>query len=285
MRRQALGKGLSSLIPEPVPRQDPGFIMLDVDRIQPNPYQPRSEFADLEQLAGSIRDNGMVQPIVVRREAGSFRLVAGERRWRAARIAGVRSIPAVVRAVPDDRLLELALIENLQRKGLNPIEEAKAYEVLVGRMRLSQAEVAKRVGRDRSSVANSLRILRLPGEVQDLLREGSLSVGHTKVLMAIADAGTQIRVAREIVRNLLSVREAEQKVAEALRGSGGRRRTSAAPQPDPNVRAAEDRLRRALGTKVRIVKKGARGRIEIDFYSEAELDRLYGFLLTAEKGH
>lgn len=266
--------------------------MLDVKRIKPSRHQPRSDFGGLEGLVDSIRENGIVQPVIVRQEADGFHLIVGERRWRAAQIAGMEKIPAIVRKVADDRVLEIALIENIQRKELNPIEEARAYEVLLDEMKLSHAEVAKRLGRDRSSISNSLRILKLPTYVQDLIREGSLSVGHAKVIMAIPDAETQIKVAGEIARNLLSVRETEQRVAaileEAGRGSekkpAGKSR-SEGEEIDPNVAAAADRLTRALVTKVRIAKRGERGRIEIEFYSNEELQRLYDFLLTAEKGH
>ena len=288
MKRQALGKGLSSLIPEPGQPADAGLILLDVKRIQPNRYQPRVDFGKLEGLVDSIRENGIVQPIIVRQEADGYRLIAGERRWRAAQIAGVERIPAIVKKVSDDRLLQIALIENIQRKELNPIEEARAYEVLLSDLHLSHAEVAKRVGRDRSSISNSLRLLKLSEKVQGLIREGSVSLGHAKAIMAIPDAETQIKVAEEVVRDLLSVRETEERVAGLL--GQGRRKGKKSPQTpttagDPNVAAAGDRLTRALATKVRIVKKGERGKIEIDFYSDEELQRLYEFLLTAEKGH
>ena len=293
MKRQALGKGLSSLIPEPDRlRADAGLLMLDVKRIKPSRYQPRSDFGALEGLVDSIRENGIVQPVIVRQEADGFHLVAGERRWRAAQIAGMERIPAIVRKVADDRALEIALIENIQRKDLNPIEEAKAYEILLDEMKLSHADVARRVGRERSSISNYLRILKLPVSIQDLMREGSLSVGHAKVIMAIPDAETQIRVAGEVARNLLSVRETEQRVAEILGAAGGgkagkpaRKEPADGAAIDPNVAAAADRLTRALATKVRIVKRGARGRIEIEFYSDEELQRFYEFLLSAEKGH
>src|SRR6267143_784525 len=267
MKRLALGKGLSSLIPETGQPADAGLILLDVKRIQPNRYQPRVDFGKLEGLVDSIRENGIVQPIIVRQEADGYRLIAGERRWRAAQIA---------------------LIENIQRKELNPIEEARAYEVLLNDLHLSHAEVAKRVGRDRSSISNSLRLLKLSEKVQGLIREGSVSLGHAKAIMAIPDAETQIKVAEEVVRDLLSVRETEERVAGLL--GQGRRKGKKSPQTpttagDPNVAAAGDRLTRALATKVRIVKKGERGKIEIDFYSDEELQRLYEFLLTAEKGH
>jgi len=292
MKRQALGKGLSSLIPEPAfARPDAGLLMLDVKRIKPSRYQPRSDFGGLEGLVDSIRENGIVQPVIVRQEEGGFHhLIAGERRWRAAQIAGMEKIPAIVRKVADDRVLELALIENIQRKELNPIEEAKAYEVLLDEMKLSHADVARRVGRDRSSISNSLRILKLPEMVQDFLRDGSLSIGHAKVIMAIPDAETQIKLAGEVARNLLSVRETEQRVAEwgAAAGRAGkkpRKDLADGSTIDPNVAAAADRLTRALATKVRIAQRGERGRIEIEFYSSEELQRLYEFLLTAEKGH
>jgi ParB family transcriptional regulator, chromosome partitioning protein len=292
MKRQALGRGLSSLIPEPVlGSADAGLLMVDIDRIQPNRFQPRTDFSGLEGLVSSIRENGIVQPVIVRQEASGYRLVAGERRWRAAQIAGIERIPAIVRKISDDRLLEVALVENIQRKELNPIEEAKAYEILLEEMKLSQAEVAKRVGRDRSSIANSLRLLKLHDKIKDKIRDGSVSVGHAKVIMAIPDAATQIRVAEEVARDLLSVRETEARVAELLRQIGKARRDGAgrkslvARNADPNVEAAADRLSRALATRVRIVKKGERGRIEIEFYSDAELDRHYSFLLTAERGH
>ena len=288
MKRQALGKGLSSLIPEPAQPADAGLLMLDVKRIQPNRYQPRADFSGLEGLVDSIRENGIVQPVIVRQEEDGYRLIAGERRWRAAQVAGIEKIPAIVKKVADDRLLELALIENIQRKELNPIEEARAYEVLLHDMKLSHSDVAKRVGRDRSSISNSLRLLKLPTHIQGLVREGSVSLGHAKVIMAISDAETQIKVADEVARNLLSVRETEERVAGLAGRAGGKGRR---PRPlqssavDPNVAAAADRLTRALATKVRIAKKGKGGRIEIDFYSDEELQRLYEFLLTAEKGH
>ena len=288
MKRQALGKGLSSLIPEPAQPADAGLLMLDVKRIQPSRYQPRVDFSGLEGLVDSIRENGIVQPIIVRQEADGYRLIAGERRWRAAQVAGIERIPAIVRKVADDRLLEIALIENIQRKELNPIEEARAYEVLLHDMKLSHADVARRVGRDRSSISNSLRLLKLPDKIQSLVRDGSVSLGHAKVIMAISDAETQIKVADEVVQNLLSVRETEERVAGLVDRSGrkGRRthpvRSTAV---DPNVAAAADRLTQALATKVRIARKGKGGRIEIDFYSDDELQRLYEFLLTAEKGH
>ncbi len=285
MKRQALGKGLSSLIPETPVKPEAGVLMLDVDRIQPNQFQPRTDFTGLEGLVSSIKESGIIQPIIVRKETDGFRLIAGERRWRAAQLAGLHKVPAVVRKVADDRLLEVALIENIQRKELNPIEEAKAYEVLVDEMKLSQAEIARRVGRDRSSVANSLRLLKLDDIIQNKIRQGIVSVGHAKVIMALPDSATQIKVANEVSVRLLSVRETEERVSKLMKRSPGGRESggAAAAEQDPNVKAAEESLSRALATRVRIVRRGVRGRVEIEFYSDAELDRVYNALLASAK--
>jgi ParB family chromosome partitioning protein len=286
MKRQALGKGLSSLIPEVTAgvRTDSGMLMLDIDRIQPSPYQPRSDFGSLEGLVESIRENGIVQPVIVRKEGDKFELIAGERRWRAAQLAGIGKIPAVVRSVVEEKILELALVENIQRKDLNPIEEARAYDLLLEQMKLSQAEVAKRVGRERSSVANSLRLLKLDEKIQRMLEEGTLTTGHAKAIMALTDGATQIKVAEEVVRSLLSVRETESLVSRTAKKKAATTTPAGTiGNDDPNVRAAEERLRQQLGTKVRIVRQGSRGRIEIEFYSDEELDRLYSFIM--ERGH
>ncbi len=293
MKRQALGKGLSSLIPGLPAREkaDDGLLMLDVDRIEPSRFQPRTDFRGMESLADSIKQNGVIQPIVVRKEGDRFHLIAGERRWRAAQLAGIHRIPAVVRKATESRLLELALVENIQREDLNPIEEAKAYEILLTRENVSQADVAKKVGRERSSVANSLRLLKLPQLAQDLVRQGSISFGHAKAILAIPDSATQIKIAEQVATKGLSVRETEAVVAAELRmreetpgASPARRTERGTGHADPNVAAAEDRLRQALGTKVRIRKRGERGRIEIEFYSDGELDRLFS-VLTAAQGH
>ncbi len=287
MKRQALGKGLSSLIPGPArerEKSDPGLLLIDIDRIEPNRYQPRTDFNGLEVLADSIKQNGIMSPIIVRKDGDRFRLIAGERRWRAAQIAGIHRIPATISKAHENRDLELALIENIQREDLDPIDEAKAYEVLLSEMKLAQVDVAKRVGRERSSVANSLRLLKLPHHVQELVKAGSISVGHAKVILAIPDAETQIKVADDVATRLLSVRETEAMVAEELqrrRDAAGiivPRKERSAAHSDPNVAAAEDQLRRSLGAKVRIVKRGARGKIEIEFHTDGELDRLFNVL-------
>ncbi len=279
-KRPALGRGLSALIPQtPAPAAAQAAAAdrrpneLDIDLLTPNPLQPRQHIDEpaLDELAQSIRSHGVIQPILVRRVADRFEIVAGERRWRAAQRAGLLKVPVVFRDVPDDKLLEVALIENIQREDLNPIEEAQAYRRLTDDFHLSQEAIAAAVGKDRATIANYMRLLRLPAEIHQDLASGSLSMGHARALVGLADDRAQRRVAREIVSRGLSVREAEALVR--------RESSPALPPPprrvEPNTRAAEERLKLALGTRVRIIRKGAGGRIEIDFGGEEELQRLY----------
>jgi len=255
--------------------------------------QPRTNFdeAKLEELAQSIRANGIVQPLLVRRRGGRYQLVAGERRWRAAQRAGLKKVPVVVREIPDDKLLELALIENIQRQELNPIEEAHAYKRLMETLGLTQEMIAQRIGRDRSFVANHLRLLRLPKDIQRLVEEEKLSMGHARALLAIDDERVQRRLAQDCVARGLSVREVERSVKRIIAGLPptaaveGRTRAEETTA-DPNIRAAEDKLRRHLGTKVRIVQnsEGEGGKIEIEFYDMADLDRLYRLVLGTNDG-
>jgi ParB family chromosome partitioning protein len=287
MKRKALGKGLSSLIPSsPVPRPEPpppSELRIEVSRIRPNPRQPRQAFDDasLEELARSIKTSGLLQPIVVRPlDAGRYELIAGERRWRAAQRAGVHQIPAVVRNVPDERLLELALIENLQREELNPIEEAEAYRILVDDLGLTQHELADRVGKQRATVANALRLLGLPRKVQDLVRTRQISMGHARALLALEDGAAIVVLAQRIVAEGLSVREVEARAKRPGPPSGAKDGRRAKP-PDPNVAAAEQALQRALSTRVRIVGNGSVGRVEIHYHSGEELDGVYKLLMEA----
>jgi ParB family transcriptional regulator, chromosome partitioning protein len=276
-RRPALGRGLSALIPPtpvPVPAPDPMRpTELDIDLLVPNPRQPRAQIDEqrLEELAQSIRSHGVIQPIVVRRADNQYEIVAGERRWRAAQRAGLLRVPVTERDVPDDQLLEVALVENIQREDLNPIEEAQAYRRLNDELAMSQEAIAAAVGKDRATIANYVRLLRLPVEVRNDVASGALSMGHARALVSLPDDAAQRRIAREVVSRGLSVRE-----TEAL---ARRETTPAVPPPprrvDPNTRAAEDRLKLALGTRVRILRKGTSGRIEIDFGNEEELQRLY----------
>lgn len=275
-KRPALGKGLRALIPDvPEPRSAP--TELDVDLISPNEYQPRHrpDDARLEDLARSIKANGVIQPIVVRKVDGGYRIIAGERRWRAAQRAGLIRVPVVIRDVAagkESQLLQMALIENIQREDLNPIDEAGAYERLLREFHLTQEEIAAQVGKDRASVANYLRLLKLPQEVRAEVAGGRLSMGHARALLALPEETAQRQVAREVIARSLSVRETEALVKRAGRPTPAAR---AATAPDVHTRAAEERLRLALGTRVRIARKGAGGTIEIDFGSEDELQRLF----------
>jgi ParB family chromosome partitioning protein len=280
-KRPALGRGLGALIPQASPpppreRDTPAHAPaeLDIDLLSPNPSQPRVQMDDarLDELAQSIRSHGVIQPVLVRKVGDRHEIVAGERRWRAAQRAGLLKVPVVYREIADDKMLEVALIENIQREDLNPIEEAQAYRRLSDELHLSQEAIAAGVGKDRATVANYMRLLKLPAEVRNELASGSLSMGHARALVTLPTEATQRSVAREIVARGLSVRETEALVrAEST--------PRIAPEPkraDPNTRAAEDRLKVALGTThVRIVRKGQKGRIEIDFASEEELQRLY----------
>jgi len=281
-KRPALGKGLSALIPD-APDMRPAPTEVDVDRLTPSAFQPRGHLDDarLDDLARSIRSNGVIQPIVVRRQGDRYQIIAGERRWRAAQKAGLLRVPIVVREVPDGReasLLEMALIENIQRENLNPMDEALAYRRLSDEFHLTQEDIAAAVGKDRASVANCLRLLKLPDEVRADVAAGTLSMGHAKALLALPADADQRRTARDVIARGLSVRETEALVKKALEGP----RPAAEPAPaDVHTRTAEDRLRLALGTRVRIVRRGTRGRIEIDFVSEEELIRLYD-QLTAQ---
>jgi ParB family chromosome partitioning protein len=285
-KRPALGKGLSALIPdEPPPADRTGLVEIDVDRLAPSDYQPRTtmDTARLDELAASIRANGVIQPIVVRKTADGYRIIAGERRWRAAQKAGLTRVPVVVKEVtgPDaqGRLLQMALIENIQREDLNAIEEAKAYRRLADEFSLTQDAIAAAVGRDRATIANTLRLLKLPDELQNDLSAGALTMGHARAILALASEALQVRVAREVKTRGLSVRETEALVKAALEGREIDGPTPRAGRPvtppDVHTRAAEERLKIHLGTRVRIVRKAKGGRIEIDFTSEDELIRIF----------
>ena len=281
MNRKALGRGLGALLSSDRTidlGSEPSEV--DLDSIVPGPMQPRTHFdeASLQSLADSIRSHGIVQPLLVRRRGDGFELIAGERRWRAARLAGITRVPVVVKEVPDDSLLEIALIENIQRENLNPIEEAQAYKKLIETVGLTQEALASRVGRDRSYITNYLRLLRLPDDLQQLVKEGRLSTGHARTLLALSHADLQRRLARQIIDRGLSVRATEQLVHKATEEKP---KTPRGPQVvDPNVRAAESKLRRALGTQVKILQaESGKGKIEINFFNARDLDRIYNLLM------
>jgi ParB family transcriptional regulator, chromosome partitioning protein len=277
-KRPALGKGLSALIPDP-PEARTSALEVDIDRLSPNDLQPRGhmDHAALDNLAQSIASSGIIQPIVVRKVGDRFQIIAGERRWRAARIAGLQRVPIVVREVApgDERsLLQMALIENIQRENLNPIEEALAYRRLMDQFQLTQETIASAVGKDRATVANVVRLLKLPDEVREEVASGTLSMGHARALLGLTNEADQRRMARDVIARNLSVRETEslvKKIAE----DGAPPEVAAPRSVDVHTRAAEERMRLVFGTRVRIVRKGAGGRIEMDFRSEDELIRLY----------
>ena len=277
-KRPALGKGLSALIPdEPDLRTTPSEV--DIDRLSPNQFQPRASADDakLEELAQSITSHGVIQPIVVRKIDDRFQIIAGERRWRAAKRAGLMRVPVVVKEVAPGReqsVLEMALVENLQREDLNPIDEALAYRRLADDFQLKQEDIASAVGKDRTSVANYLRLLKLPDEVRNEVASGRLSMGHARALLALASETDVLSVARDVIARNLSVRETESLVKKSVEGAEPKAPAKPAPT-DVHTRAAEDRLRLLLGTRVRIVRRGTHGRIEIDFGSEDELIRIY----------
>jgi ParB family chromosome partitioning protein len=279
-KRQALGRGLSALIPDtPTPAAPPAAdrsLEVDTDLLRPNKFQPRTHVDDdrIEDLSRSIRSNGIIQPIVVRKVEQGYEIIAGERRWRAAQRAGLLKVPVVVRDIPEDKLLAVALIENIQREDLNPIEEAMAYRRLSDQFHLTQEQIADAVGKDRSSIANYVRLLRLPQEVRANLASNALSMGHARALLALNDEHAQLRLARDVVARSLSVRETEALVKKAAAPA----ETKPAKTVDVHTRAAEDKLRLTLGTRTRIVRKGKAGRIEIDFTSEDELQRLFELL-------
>jgi ParB family chromosome partitioning protein len=273
-RRPALGKGLSALIPDSIEGASTTAVV--IDRLTPNEWQPRGQIdpESLADLSRSIASNGIIQPIVVRKVGDRFHIIAGERRWRAAKMAGLLEVPVVVRDVApgeDRSLLEVALIENIQREDLNPIEQALAYRRLADQFEMTQEAVATAVGKDRVTIANTVRLLKLPEEVRAVVASGALSMGHARALLALADESEQRRMAREVIARGLSVRETEALVKKTDEQPDS---TKAAPV-DVHTRAAEDRLRLVLGTRVRIVRRGTRGRIEIDFGSEDELIRIY----------
>jgi ParB family chromosome partitioning protein len=280
-KRPALGKGLSALIPD-APEPHSATLEIDVDLISPSRVQPRTHVdpAGIENLARSIRANGIIQPIIVRREGLGYEIIAGERRWRAAQHAGLLRVPVVVKDVPpgqEEKLLEMALVENLQREDLNPIEQALAYRRLGDEYELTQEQIADALGRDRSSVANTMRLLRLPMAVRDQVASGTLSMGHARALLGLEHEAAILKAAADIVARRLSVRETEALVKRLITPPPPRK----GPTTDVHTRAAEQELRLALGAPIRIVRRRKGGRIEIDFKSEDELQRLYE-LLTEE---
>lgn len=291
--RKALGKGLSALLPTKTPgaiqaaphepaRETGRATLVPISQIEPNPLQPRTTFHQdrLQELANSIQTNGIIQPLIVRRKAEHYELIAGERRLRAARVAGLTEVPVVVQDYTDERLLEIALIENIQREDLNPIETAQALDRLVREMHLSHEEIARRTGKDRTTITNMIRLLRLPADVQLLLAERRLSMGHARAILGLPTPELQTQLADKASAQGYSVRQVERLVKKVNEP----REPSEKALEDPNVKAAVRELESALGTRVRIVEKtNQQGRIEIEYFSQEDLQRVYELILSAGK--
>jgi ParB family chromosome partitioning protein len=271
--KTALGRGLDALLPA----KGKEVVEIELGRITPGPQQPRTVFNEeaLKELAASITEKGVLQPVLVRRTESGFSLIAGERRFRAAKLAGLASIPALVREAEPEDALEISIIENIQRQDLGPIETARAFQRLMKEFKLTQEVLARKVGKERATVANYLRLLKLPGKVKDLINDGRLSMGHARALLAAETAQAQTALAARIVRQGLSVREAER-----LAGKAAPAAKKPPARKDPNVKNLEDKLIRHLGTKVHVKDRGGKGSVEIEYYSLEELDRLLDVLLS-----
>ena len=276
MQKKGLGRGLSALIPAaPEPKQESVNLEIDVERITPSPFQPRRSFdeAKIEELASSIRNQGIIQPLVVRPKADQFELIAGERRWRAAIKAGLSHVPVVVRQASDHEALQLALVENLQREDLNPIEEANGYKRLQEEFRWSQEEMAERVGKSRPAITNSIRLLALPTEVQREVALGNLPAGQARALLGLQTEPLILSACREVIAKGLSTRETEKLVRYLM---SGRKRRRQIPLIDPDLRSIVEELQRSLGTRVRLIPKArsTKGKIEIEYYTAPDLERI-----------
>lgn len=282
MRKQALGKGLKAFFPEDFGiLKDEKFVDLDVDSLRPNPLQPRQDFDPeaLDELASSIKESGILQPLVVVPEGSQYKIVVGERRWRAAQKIGLTKIPAIVRQLSEKEQIEASLVENLQRKDLNPIEVAYAYQRLIQELNYTQEGLAEKVGKDRTSVANFIRLLKLPPEVQKMVAEGKISMGHARALITLENPDQQIFLARLIVEKSLSVREVEKMTAKKKRMSLAKPES----ELDPDLRAIQDDLVKFLGTKVIISGNSQKGSIKLFYFSLEDLNRIYDKMKGAVK--
>jgi ParB family chromosome partitioning protein len=284
MERKALGKGINALIPEGQEERSKKIIFLRLDRIKPNPFQPREDFnpEGMEELVQSIKEKGIIQPILVRPKGDDYELIAGERRLRAANLLNLNEIPAIVKEVEDRDSLEIALIENLQREELNPIEEAHAFQYLIDKFQLTQEEISEVLGKARVSVTNTLRLLKLPMEIQDEIKNKRISFAHGRALLEIDDVNQQRRLVQEIIAKALSVRELENLLkARRPRIMGAKLKTKAAI--DPYLTIIEEQLQQVLATKIRIIKRKKRGHILIEFYSQEDLQRIVDKLTKEAK--
>ncbi|PLY04640.1 MAG: chromosome partitioning protein ParB [Desulfuromonas sp.] len=274
-KRPALGKGIGALLSSAAQEGGKKYFSCPIEDLKPHSQQPRKTFADdkMAELVASIREKGVIQPLVVRQQGDHYQIIAGERRWRAAQKAGLDRVPVVIQDVSEDWALEIALIENIQREDLNPLEEADAYRYLMDNFDLLQEEVAKRVGKDRSTVANSLRLLRLPDAVKDDVVEKRLSMGHARALLALEQEEDIVEAAKEIIRKKLTVRETEQLVKKIKNFEKSKPSKPATPS-DPNITALENSLEQRLGTRVKLAPKGKGGKLEISYHDQDDLSRL-----------
>ncbi len=279
-RKKALGKGLGALIPDAdlVSRTGEQFFYCEIEEITPNPYQPRHHVRDraLDELVESVREKGVLQPLLVRRRDQGYQLIAGERRWRAAQMAGLQRVPVIIKESTEPEAFELALVENIQRKDLNPIEEAEAYSRLHQEFHLSQEEIARKIGRDRSTVANMMRLLKVPERIRTDIQEGTLTMGHARALLGLPESGLQVHARDVVVKKGLSVRETE-RLIQGLLKKGKRRKAPAAE--DGGLRPILDQLIRYFGTRVKVTRRGRKGKIEIEFFSEEDLHRILDILI------
>lgn len=282
MARQVLGRGLGALIQEADSVDQSGVRNLPIASIKPNPFQPRRQFDDekLAELAASIKEHGVIQPLIVRERGEGYELVAGERRWRAAQLAGLTEVPVVIKGLNDVQMMQIALVENLQREDLNPLEEALAYSRLIGEFSMTQEEIALTVGKSRPAVANTLRLLHLPEEIQESVSRGTISMGHARAILGLEDRGQQIAAWEKVINDQLSVRETE-KLVESLkepRPSSRSEKKKPILQQDLELQDIEDRLKRYYGTRIRISPGKTKGKIEIEYYGEEDLERLLELL-------
>lgn len=274
MNKKALGKGLQAFIPEEFGIiKDERFAELDIDQISPNPVQPRSRFDDrsIEELSQSIKESGVVQPVVVVPEGSGYKIIIGERRWRAAQRAGLRKIPVLIRNIPVDKQLEISLIENIHREDLNPVEIAQAYARLIEEHGYTQAELADKVGKDRTSVTNYIRLLKLPEEIQEKMKDGTLSMGHARAILALEEPAAQLQACLEVLDKSLSVRDTE-KLINRLKERTPRRQK---PLADPDLEALQEEMVKLVGTKVMISGSRNKGVVKIFYFSLDDLNRVY----------
>ena len=287
-KKPVLGKGINALIPEFPDSGSQGdgtrqIVYLHVDEIEANQFQARTEFDEerIDELMRSIQEKGVIQPITVNRVGQGYQLIAGERRWRATKKAGIQEIPAIVHEIESQQdLMELSLIENIQRENLTPIEEAEGYRALTDKCFLTQEEVARKVGKNRSTVANLLRLLQLPHEIQDFMRRDQLQMGHARALLGLDDDDDKLELCRRIVEEKMSVREVEKAVSGQRTGRDKKQKPTKAAEPDPHIRDFEERLQHRFGTAVNIRRAANKGRIEVEFYDDSDLERILELLLT-----